>query len=395
MTSEKEEEKMSLAEREQWLKERGVQIENLVSDRERNKQGNDNDNGFPSILEQMAGMGITSNNDDKNNVDEKNNVRFISFVCIPQDDNKAMRTLKVPIPLQGGGAGDSARQQLGGDAIPEYVRKYFASDSKSIDVHLLKDQATKHFAGGQLEGLAKTNISASAMSAVAAQGQVETFVLVHPADTNQYQGVYVYLDEVGLLKKLPHNKRASQIASACGYHPPPNFYGDVFVGRVQTKPIMHNVDFVAGVDTDWNTSTWMKRAVSENLTWQQEMNRIKGGTSSSNAPTQPAMAGTDGVAAKEELFTWTQDDDEIEITVDFSSTSTTAESSSFKIQKSKIKVTFLPKSIKVKYDKDEYVAISLYSSIDVDGCTWTIDENNLIITCEKATTDEIWPRISR
>jgi hypothetical protein len=28
---------------------------------------------------------------------------------------------------------------------------------------------------------------------------VETFSLVHPADTNDYCGVYLYLDEVGIL----------------------------------------------------------------------------------------------------------------------------------------------------------------------------------------------------
>ena len=115
--------------------------------------------------------------------------------------------------------------------------------------------------------------------------------MVHPADTNNYEGVYIYLDEVGLLKKLPHNTRASQFAIACGYHPPPNFYGDVFIGRVKTRPIIHNVGFVAGVDTDRN-AIWMQRAISENLTWQQEVNRIKG----TSSETQPAAIGTDGTA---------------------------------------------------------------------------------------------------
>jgi hypothetical protein len=69
------------------------------------------------------------------------------------------------------------------------------------------------------------------MNSVAAQGSVETFCLVHPADTNNYIGVYIYLDELGLLKKLQVNDRATAIAAACGYTPPPIFYGDVFWGR--------------------------------------------------------------------------------------------------------------------------------------------------------------------
>jgi hypothetical protein len=40
--------------------------------------------------------------------------------------------------------------------------------------------------------------AAAAMQSVTARGSVETFPLVHPADRNQYCGVYIYLDEVGL-----------------------------------------------------------------------------------------------------------------------------------------------------------------------------------------------------
>ena len=106
---------------------------------------------------------------------------------------------------------------------------------------------------------------------------------------------------------------------------------------------MQNGNFIAGIDTDSNTATWMKRAVSENLTWQQEMNRIKGVSNGSVEATQPSMIGTDGIAAREESYkyTWTQDDDEIKITVPFT----------FKVIKLKLKVLFLPKSIKVKSRK--------------------------------------------
>lgn len=58
----------------------------------------------------------------------------------------------------------------------------------------------------------QSKITAASMNKVAAMGSVETFPLVHPSDTNGFNGVYVYLDEVGMLKKLPCNARATAIA---------------------------------------------------------------------------------------------------------------------------------------------------------------------------------------
>jgi hypothetical protein len=294
----------------------------------------------------------------------------IPFVFCPCDDTKPLQTVYLPA---------SVAEEAPGDALPNYVKPYFASDRNTIDASMLKEQATKHFAGGDLAQLAETKLSPAAMNAVAAQGSVETFSLVHPADTNQFQGVYIYLDEVGMLKKLPHNSRASQIANACGYNPAPNFYGDVFIGRVQTKPKMNNIGFVAGVDTN-RGATWMQRAVSENLVWQQEMNQLTG----QMGRTQPAQVGTEGKSAVEEEFEWTQDEDELEIVV----TSDTA------WDKKYIKVSFLARSIKISYQGGDKVTIPLYGSIDVDGCTWTLDgSKRLVITCEKANGGEMWPRI--
>ena len=148
-------------------------------------------------------------------------------------------------------------------------------------LRLMEEQAAKTIASSnkQVQDLAtttKSNINAAALNAIASKGSVETFPLVRPADTNSYCGVYIYMDELGMLKKLPSNKRASSIAEACGYHsPPPNFYGDVFVGRVQTKPTMMNVDFKLEVDTDRSTAEWIQRAPYENLAWQQTIQDIQ------------------------------------------------------------------------------------------------------------------------
>jgi hypothetical protein len=346
---ESEEDDKTLEEREQWLRDRGVLIETAEDRKAASSTASTSTStsstatdGVHSIVQQVSGLQLGVLNEEE----------------------------------------DASVAKKSGDSLTQYVKPYFA-DNKSIDASLLQQQSMKNFAGGDLKALADTNLSSAAMNSAAAQGSVETFPLVHPSpDTNGSTGVYIYLDEVGLLKKLPSNNRASQIAAACGFHPAPNFYGDVFMGRVKTQPILANVDFVAGVDTD-RSAEWMQRAVSENLAWQQEMNKVTGRT----GETQPAHAGTDGNVAAEDLFNWTQDDDEVELSVPFES------SSSLAIDKNKVKVTFLPRAVKVKYAGEEKLSIQLHGGIDVDGSTWTIDGTNLVITCEKADAGEIWPRI--
>eukprot|EP00980_Cylindrotheca_fusiformis_P028919 scaffold22677_cov139-Cylindrotheca_fusiformis.AAC.3 len=342
-----EEKSMTLEEREDWLRERGVTIEHP-------NQGSANEtaNGVTSVIEQISGVKISEDT--------------IPFVCIPQDESKQIFELQLPISLT---------KAKAGDCLPDYVKPYFAADHKTIDATLLKEQAKKQFAGGDLSGLADTNISTAAMNAAAAKGSVETFPLVHPADTNGFEGVYMYLDEVGLLKKLPNNNRATAIAATCGFHPPPNFYGDIFVGRVKSKPVIQNIGFEAK-DTD-RGAEWMQRATAENLAWQQEVNKV-----TNRKETQPAAIGTEGNAAVEVNFSWTQDEEEIEITVPLSD-----------IDKSMVQVSFLSRKVVVEYNKQELVSIDLYSGVDVDGCTWTIDGSNIVITCEKAGGGSMWPRI--
>lgn len=341
-----------MKEREQWLRERGVEIESpkysAVTTHGANSTG---------IVEQMAGLKMK----DFEIPDES-----ISFVRIPQDESEPIHDLHLPI---------SWTKDKPGDCLVDYVKPYFATDRTSIDSNLLKEQATKHFAGGNLAGLADTNISTSAMNAAAAQGSVETFPLVHPADTNDFHGVYIYLDEIGMLKKLPNNTRATAIAAACGFHPPPNFYGDIFIGRVKSKPVLQNVGFETK-DTD-RGSDWMQRAVAENLAWQQALNQA-----TNRDESQPAVVGTEGNVAIDVNFSWTQDEDEVELVVPLSD-----------INKKLVQLSFLNRSVIVKYNKQELVSLKLYAGIDVDGCTWTIDGSSIVVTCEKLDGGTMWPRI--
>lgn len=352
-----------------YLKDRGVEI-STAEEREAARKANALH--VAPILKQIGDLSLNHGDTEDG----------IQFVLIPCDESKAMRTLTVP---------RSFLNNNRGDVLPAFVKPYFGADKRSVDASLLQEQASKQFASGEgIKGadgkqVDMSRISTSAMNAVAAEGSVETFCLTHPADTNNYTGVYIYLDEVGMLKKLPVNKRAGAIGGACGYNPAPIFYGDVFIGRTQTKPRMTNVSFVAGVDTD-GSAEWMRRAISENLAWQQAMNEATGKSSKLKQMEQPAHVGTDGTVAQESKFSWTQDEEEVELTVSISSDGPA--------NKKGVKVVYNPKYVSISYKGEVVERIDLFESINVDGCMWTLnnDKTKLIITCEKAD-GKIWPRI--
>ncbi|KAL3774701.1 hypothetical protein ACHAW5_003773 [Stephanodiscus triporus] len=387
------EDDMTPAERERWLRDRGVVIETSI-DRRRaetilSDEGRDE---APGIVEMVRGLAIEGGVD----VDEV--VDGIKFVYIPHDDSRPVSTLTLPRrladalgPTSGGG----------GDVIPIYVRSYFA-DGASIDVNLFEEQARKqnhHSLLGGTEQLRLDGIKSSSLDDVAAKGSVETFPLVRPSTTNHHVGEYVYLDEVGMLKNLPINKRASSLALRCGYNPPPNFYGDVFVGRISSVPHVHNVDITREDVLDANRE-WIVRAPGENIAWQKMVDDVTG----REGMCQPDHAGTEGVAVHVNgggddedggggcSYSWTQNEEEVEITVSLNRLGGGGKME-MAMDKSSIDVVFRPQKISVKRDGELILDVQSYSRLDVNGCTWTLDEGGLVITCEKASEGEIWPRL--
>ena len=372
---------MNPTEREEWLRERGVVIETPNERRQAESILSSTDDRPPSIVEQVQSLSITEEG--------------IKFVYIPHDTSKPISTLVLPKRLV---------DALGpsGDIVPTYVKSYFA-DGKSIDNAIFKEQAAKqNLIGGDLEKFASAaavdkpsveKLSSAALTDATSGGSVETFPLVRPSSTNNNQGVYIYLDEVGLLKHLPNNQRASTLALQCGYNPAPNFYGDVFVGRTSSHNYLHNVD-IDKEDIIDTTKEWMVKAPQENIAWQQMLNEVTGRKGES----QPNHAGTEGVAVEVEStddgntcsYSWLQNDEEIELTI---SLSKKIDDEGMKVNKSLIKVSFQAQKIAVKYDGETVLELKLYSKLDVDGCTWTLDRNNLVVTCEKASEGEIWPRL--
>ena len=381
-------------EREQWLKDHGIQVE-TPSDRRQAESilsgcGTTKERP-PSIVDQVQNLSISSSD----NVEEG-----IRFVYIPHDTSKPLSTLTLPKRLV---------DALGpsGDIIPTYVKSFFA-DGLEIDDSLFNEQLSKqNLMGGDLDKFASAatdnkttpsmdKLTSTALKSVTTSGSVETFPLVRPSSTNNNQGVYIYLDEVGLLKKLRNNTRASALAQQCGYHPAPNFYGDVFVARVSSKNYLHNIDIKKEEVTD-KTQEWMLRAPQENIAWQQALNEATG----RQGEIQQNHAGTEGVAVQVEGFdeddkcsySWLQNEEEVEITISLTKKINDEGGTNKKVNKSLIKVSFLAQKITVKYGGESILEVIPYSKLDVDGSTWTLDNANLVITCEKASEGEIWPRL--
>lgn len=391
---------MTPDEREQWLRDRGVRIETPDDRRaaEAVLSGSAEEDRPPSVVEQVRRLSLdgSGGDDDDGGGGGDDGVKF---VYLPHDASRPTSTLRLPRRLV---------DALGpaGDVLPTYVKSFFA-DGKSIDDALFQEQAAKqNLVGGDIaqfasaaakekgmpEAPAADKLTSAALANATAGGSVETFPLVRPSSTNNNEGVYIYLDEVGLLKHLPNNQRASALAQRCGYHPAPNFYGDVFVGRVSTVKYLHNVD-IEVEDIKDTTKEWLVKAPSENVAWQQTVNEATG----RKGETQPGHAGTDGVAVRVEgggdgggcSYSWTQNEEEIEIVV---SLSKKAEEGG-KVSKSGIKVAFRMQTISVTYNGEPALDLKLYSKLDVDGCTWTLEKENLVVTGEKASDGEIWPRL--
>ena len=395
-TQEPADDDMTPAEREAWLRDRGVLIETAV-DRRRAESilssgiaddepaSSEGGGGRPpSIVEMVRRLSI-----DGGGVEGVED--GIKFVFVPHDDSRPVSTLVLPKRIA---------EALGpaGDVLPAYVRSYFA-DGRSIDFGLFEDHARKQNHHTLLgNGGPDEKIKPSSLENATSGGSVETFPLVRPSSTNGHEGVYVYLDEVGLLKKLPNNRRASSIAARCGFLPAPNFYGDVFVGRARSVPRLHNVDMTREDVVD-ATREWMVRAPGENTAWQLGIDEITG----RGGRSQPDHAGTEGVAVRVEgdggdggggtcSYSWLQNEEEVEITVSLKERA--AEGGGGKVEKSSVRVAFQPRRISVRCgDGPPILEVESYSRLDVDGCTWTLDGDSLVITCEKASEGEIWPRL--
>lgn len=282
----------------------------------------------------------------------------ITYVLIPADTSKPLKQLTCKM------------QSTGGDVLLTELKSAFAAKSDQVDLDLLQ---TPTLAANEA-----AQVSQETLQKVAQEAHVESFALVHPQMSNNFTGVNLYLDEIGMLKRLKLNKRASDFASRAGYNPPPQFYGDVFLGRVKAMGgRLVNVSLTleeANLQADW-----LQSATMDNLNHQMQMNEITGSKAG-----QPSVAGLDA-SKHEDGYEWRQTEEELEVTLQLP-TETTSKS---------IKVNFRPTLLDIQCTSS--VSIPLFERIDVDSGTWTLESSTggkkkLVISVEKAEA-ALWPRI--
>jgi hypothetical protein len=290
----------------------------------------------------------------------------IAYVLIPADSSKPLQELLF-------------RPQSGanGDQLVDHLKKAFRGKSSQVDLSLLQQQGAQTLMGS---GDGPSQVSDESLQKVAAEANVETFSLCQPQPKNKFTSIHIYLDEIGLLKRLPLNGRASTYAAQAGFNPPPQFYGDVFMGRVQKKPTVQNLSFLLGPDTAQD-ALWLRSATAENLEYQMEMNRITG-----RNDTQPDKVG-DGKSKQEDGYSWTQTEEELEVTVSLPKDAVSKD----------VKAKFLPQTIELSCKKEKLLSIRLFEKVDMDGCTWTLDKSKkddltIVVTMEKVE-QAFWPRI--
>ena len=190
--------------------------------------------------------------------------------------------------------------------------------------------------------------------------------------------VNLYLDEVGALKKLPGNRRASALASLCGFGSGVPFFGDMFAGRVRTRAgRVCNVDFV--LDDTRPESAWLRVAAAQNRAQQQQ-----------EAPFRGAGATAEelrNVSGEGEGYTWEQEDDEVVVTVPVP-VGTRGKHCKIAISKRSVSVALTSTAPGFKE-----LQLPLYAPVVASDSMWSLDGNNVVLTLVKSSEDEIWPAL--
>ena len=334
-----------------WLRARGVEIE-TAEDRAR-----------------MRAEATRARGDDETVIEREPRTRTVTFVKIPCDDAEPFEEMSVTL-------GESQA----GDALPERLRARFAGGGE-VDADKARAEAVRAL------GDRGVGISKEAIVRETAGGSTETFALVRPSETNGWRGVYLYLDEVGMLKGLPPNRRAEGLSRECGFDGV-NFYGDMYIGRVQTKPEpMRNVDFELR-DLD-SSAAWMRAATMENVEYSKGLKDLEAAMNKNGGLEKINMTGDDGVAKSGngmpggagDNYRWSQTEDEVEVDVDVPPGTTSKT----------VRVLFQPNRFILKVADQVICDVDdLHLPVRPDECTWTMGADEVSVSLAKRDESRVW-----
>ena len=245
---------------------------------------------------------------------------------------------------------------------------------------ILSEMLKERFAGGtlgNLDGLAAEfgeaalNEKMEALKFHASKGTVEMFALVRASKETlpvANAATFLYLDEMGALKSKPVNRRAGELAAACGLDVESPFLGDIYVGRCCIDPLIHSVS-VALAELEAG-SPFLAQAPSENVMYAAAMKELESAKEAKQPSGGDGTGGTNAAAG----YAWTQTAEDVEITISLPSG----------VTKTDIKVVIAAAFLRVTLAGGEGGwHIRLFKPIRPDETTWTVDKGSLVISAEK------------
>lgn len=146
---------------------------------------------------------------------------MVTYVLVPADETQPVQELDFK---------EDPNDAIGG--FTKELNAHYSRAGAQVDVSVLRDQVQAHMqkqkAGEAAAGAPQLDTSVLTQFA---QSQTVDIVPLMPAlPTNGWTGVNMYVDDKGIAKNLPVNRRASAMTHACGC--PTEVRGDAFVSRL-------------------------------------------------------------------------------------------------------------------------------------------------------------------
>eukprot|EP00451_Oxyrrhis_marina_P009656 CAMPEP_0204321032 /NCGR_PEP_ID=MMETSP0469-20131031/7942_1 /ASSEMBLY_ACC=CAM_ASM_000384 /TAXON_ID=2969 /ORGANISM="Oxyrrhis marina" /LENGTH=294 /DNA_ID=CAMNT_0051302299 /DNA_START=61 /DNA_END=945 /DNA_ORIENTATION=+ len=281
-------------------------------------------------------------------------------------------------------AGDDSMQELehpavdtleNNDPFIAMVKQYLDRAGAKVDKATLLLNLKEHGKGQA------PNVPDEMLDRMISATSVDLFPLAVPMKDNGFHGVTLYCDDKGIAKSLPPNVRAIGLASVLGY-PGQNFRGDIFLSRTfDDDDAWRRVDFTladCSSSAEWvaHQSALRAKAASAPRSLSDLTAQLGGGGPQVTGGGAPPMLTQSALqtGGEEKEFKWSQSEEEVEVLVPVPSGTT----------KKDVTVKFGMATVTVAVCGRPIVDGSLGGKVVPDGCTWTLVDDALQITLEKA-----------
>jgi len=279
---------------------------------------------------------------------------------------------------------------LENDSFIRDLKDFYSKTAGAVDDDVLKKQ---------IEARSKTTIDAATMAALQHVTSIDIFPVLMPLAQTKFHGVSCYVDDKGISKNLPLNRRLTSLVQAAGYTQN-IFHGDAFIGKVfDDQDAWERIDFnlsECSSDAPWIQLSLHQRKNAASAGAQNKLSDMKAQLANNpqiamnGMPAPDAMGGQleAGNAANisigdEENYSW-RDSNQEEMEVTFKYSKDGDENAAF--TKKDVKVNFpvnQTKPLVVSIAGKELLSAELFHGVQTDECTWSIVDKKLVVTLMK------------